>query len=150
MNGLSLRAQWVAGTIGFVLLAGCGNWMTPESQDGQEELAVVRGAIAVSPPPSTFAVLARHGVTFADRAAVSGGNVGVLASGTATPSSISGGSGVHISVGHEVMAERVSVGGSSVLGNIDANQIVTNGSITGTQSPFVSPPAPPVPGAATP
>ena len=147
MSSVGGRFVWAMSMVGVCVLAGCFSGVEPE---GDGEITEVHGAITVSPPPSEFLLLARHGVTFADRATVSGGHVGVLASGNATPNSVTTGFNAQLAIGREVMAERVALGPRSVAGNIDANQILATDSTTGTQSPFVSPPVPPLPGTATP
>jgi alpha-tubulin suppressor-like RCC1 family protein len=118
--------------------------------EGAEAIAQTSRAITVSPPASAFVILARHGVSFRDRATISGGHVGVRASGTGTPNTMTTGINSHVTVGRELMAESVSFGAGSVVGNIDANIIAATGSTTGAQSPFVSPPVPPLPGTAAP
>jgi alpha-tubulin suppressor-like RCC1 family protein len=121
-----------------------------EGGEGAEAVAQTSRAITASPPASAFVILARHGVSFRDRATISGGHVGVRPSGTGTPNTMTTGINSHVTIGRELMAESVSFGAGSVVGNIDANIIAATGSTTGAQSPYVAPPVPPLPGAAAP
>ena len=133
---------------GAGVLTGCTGVAEMGSGEGAEVIAQTSRAITVSPPASAFVVLARHGVSFRDRATISGGHVGVRASGTGTPNTMTTGINSHVTIGKELMAESVSFGAGSVVGNIDANIIAATGSTTGAQSPLVSPPVPPLPGTA--
>ena len=131
-------------------LSGCTGVDGMEGGEGAEAVAQTSRAITASPPASAFVILARHGVSFRDRATISGGHVGVRPSGTGTPNTMTTGINSHVTIGRELMAESVSFGAGSVVGNIDANIIAATGSTTGAQSPYVAPPEPPLPGAAAP
>ena len=142
----------VLGLAGFGagVLTGCTGVADMGSDEGGEVIAHTSRAITASPPASQFVILARHGVSFRDRATISGGHVGVRPSGTGTPNTMTTGINSNVTIGKELMAESVSFGAGSVVGNIDANIVAATGSTTGAVSPYVAPPVPPLPGAAAP
>ena len=77
-------------TAGVVLVAGC----SMGKGDGTKK---VTAALTVPVPPVTqFVILASRTASFADRTAVTGGHLGVAASGGTTPNTLSAGFDTHI------------------------------------------------------
>jgi|GEM_PF-3472399 len=125
-------------------VAGC-------SGDGPGDgVSARRAALTVSPPVGAFVVLASSGASFDDRSVVSGGHVGVGASGTATLNTFTAGADSLTAIGAELIAPRVVLRERAIAGNVDATQISAPLATTGTRSPFIAPPAPPLPTAANP
>jgi hypothetical protein len=125
--------------LGIAPLAGCGT-----DDDG---IATKTAALTVPVPTvSQFAVMASRSVNVNDRSHVIGGDLGVAASATATPNTLTAGFDTRIGVGEVLLAQSVTLRDRAVAGEIGANQINAPFATTGPRSPFEPPPAQPVPG----
>jgi hypothetical protein len=101
------------------------------------------------PPVNQFVILASRSASFNDRTTVSGGHIGVAASGGST-NKLTAGFDTIIGVGKVLLAPTVTLNDRAQTGEIGANTIHAPASaVTGPRGPYVAPPAQPVPGTIT-
>jgi hypothetical protein len=126
-------------------LLGCG--ASPERGEG----AVATSSEALTLPAlNQLVIAARRSASFDDRSVISGGHIGVAASTTSSPNSLVAGSDTHLGVGEVLAAQSITLRDRAVVGELHTNALVAPlSAVTGPVSPFIAPPAAPVPGAVT-
>jgi streptogramin lyase len=97
------------------------------------------------PPLNQYVVLASRAASFGDRTRVTGGDIGVAASTTPIANTLFGGHDSRIGVGEVLLAPRIVLFPRAVAGEIATNRLEAPLAITGPRSPYVAPPAQPVP-----
>ena len=137
--------------VGVVLVASLATLLVCADRQHDREVVETRtAAITVAPPVGTFVVLAKHSISFDDRSTVTGGHLGVAASGTSTLNTLTAGFDTKIALGFELLAPKVILRDRAATGNVNATQIDAPNAQTGTRGPFIAPPPVPAPAAVSP
>jgi hypothetical protein len=130
--------------LGASAALGCATSDRPDGPTAENE------AHLVAPPVQQYAILARHGAQFADRAFVIGGALGVAPSANGTPNVLSAGRDARIGIGQISLAQRVVLGDFAGIGDVGFTTITVGpNATTGVRAAYVAPPPAPQPGTFT-
>jgi streptogramin lyase len=128
----------VSAMLAFVI--GCSDSEGRASSQASQSLTVPLPTI------NQYVIMASRTGSVGDRNNVSGGDIGIAPSGTATPNSFTAGIDTRVGVGEVLLAQRMVLRERVVAGELGANVFeVAPSATTGPRSPFIAPPAQPVP-----
>ena len=142
----ALSAPVVCITAAMVAVA-CTNEVDPAPTSPVTPAIAEELTITPAPPPlKEYALLAGRAIVVGERSVVVGGHLGVATEPGEMPGTLLVGSGARVGLGTAVLVDTVVLGPASITGGIAANHFVIGPQVTtGPRSPFVAPPAPPVP-----
>ena len=138
-TSIAARATLVVAVAGFAgSVLGCSrNEAVPA-----RSAAVSTAALNSNPQTTNFAVYAQNSATLRDRAAVSGGDVGVRVAGTG-PFLVAGYelalvSDAHVDISHNVISNRLLLQTRAHVGDVQVNQLNNDGGSYSHRYPFPS------------
>jgi streptogramin lyase len=137
------KASFGAACALFSLVVGCSDSDVPKGASASQSLTVPLPTI------NQYVIMAARAGTVGDRNVVSGGDIAIAPSPNATPNAFMAGIDSRVGIGEVLLSQRVVLRDRVIAGEIGANVIEAQFATTGPRSPYVTPPARPLPPAFT-